>query len=82
MSFNTETPQTIQRRQEAEAEMVLPGSSPRIANTPEALVTRATTLAGYELHKHIDEEAKEILPHTATRTLPQHGSMQSVDQKK
>ena len=81
MSFNTETPQTIQRRQEAEAEMVLPGSSPRIANTPEALVTRATTLVGYELHKHIDEEAKEILPHTATRTLPQHGSMQTVDQK-
>lgn len=81
MSFNTETPQTIQRRQESEIEMALPGSNPRLANTAESMIARSTSLAAYEIHKHIDEEAKEILPHTATRTLDQHGNMKNVERK-
>lgn len=78
MPFKRETPDKIQRRQESEIEMALPGSNPRIPDTPESMISRSVSLAAYEMHGHIEEEAKEILPHTATRTLDQHADLRGL----
>ena len=78
MPFNRPSPKDIYKRMIALFDVAFPTSDARVQNSVENVLSRGVGMASNEMHGHIQEESKEILPHTAVRTLERHASLRNI----